>query len=117
MRTTPPSQLDWAPAACTLPTASRPLRLAEFDALFAGHLQQVHRIDAGRLRLTLTPGAQVAGTAAALAARETACCSFFTFELTITDGTLHLAVSAPSAHSDVLAALADRAESSTGAAT
>ena len=25
---------DWAPDACTLPTAERPLRVAEFDDLF-----------------------------------------------------------------------------------
>jgi hypothetical protein len=26
---------DWTPDACTLPTADRPLRVAEFDELFA----------------------------------------------------------------------------------
>lgn len=92
------------------------MRLAEFDALFTHHVQQVHRADASRVVLALTGGPQVAGTAADLAARESACCSFFTFDLIITNGTLMLAVSTTAAHVDVLAALADRAESLAGAA-
>lgn len=31
----PSGDQGWAPPACTLPAAERPLRLAEFDALFA----------------------------------------------------------------------------------
>ncbi len=92
------------------------MRLAEFDALLTHHLQQVQRVDANRVVLTLTGGPQVAGTAADLAARESACCSFFTFELIITNATLTLAVSTAAAHTDVLAALADRAKSLVGAA-
>jgi hypothetical protein len=36
------------PAACTLPTAARPLRLAEFDALFATALRRQERLSARR---------------------------------------------------------------------
>ncbi len=116
MTTTPSADRGWAPAACTLPTAEQPLRLAEFDALFINHVQQVHRADARRVVLALTGGPQVAGTAADLAARESACCSFLTFDLIITNGTVTLAVSTTAAHTDVLAALADRAELLAGAA-
>ncbi len=115
MTTTPTAEPVWAPAACTLPTAQVPLRLAEFDALFTEHVQQVHRPDATRVQLALTGGPTVAATAADLAARETGCCSFFTFELTITEGTLSLAVSTTAAHADVLDALAERAEALSGA--
>jgi len=42
--------------------------------------------------------------------RETGCCSFFTFDLTIGDGQVTMAVSTPPDHERVLAALAARAE-------
>ena len=31
--------------SCTLPTAERPFRVAEFDALFATHVTSVTRVD------------------------------------------------------------------------
>jgi hypothetical protein len=85
------------------------LRLAEFDDLFGRHVQQVVREDATHLRLALTGGPEVAARAADLAARESQCCGFFTFELHISDGGLALGVSTDAAHADVLAALGDRA--------
>ena len=66
--------------ACTLPTAERPLRLAEFEELFAEHLTDLSWIG-DRLRLTLSGGAGLREQVADLAARETACCSFFDFAL------------------------------------
>lgn len=117
MTTTSATQPGWVPAACTLPTAEQPLRIAEFDALFTDHVRAVRREDPTRLVLALTGGPQVAATAADLAARETVCCSFFTFDLRITDGTLTLTVSTSGGHADVVAALADRAESLAGATT
>ena len=104
----------WAPAACTLPTAEQPLRLAEFDDLFARHVAEVRREDPTHLRLELTGGPEVAATAASLAARETQCCGFFAFELDIADGALPLGGSTGPAHSQVLAALADRAAALAG---
>jgi len=101
--------LGWAPSTCTLPTSEQPLRLAEFDDLFARHVVEVRRVAATHLRLALTGGPEVAATAAGLAARETRCCGFFTFDLHIGDGTLALDVSTAPAHADVLTALADRA--------
>ncbi|MEV4838269.1 hypothetical protein AB0K05_27425 [Nonomuraea sp. NPDC049486] len=35
----------WVPSACTLPTAEQPLRVAEFDALFADAVRAVARPD------------------------------------------------------------------------
>ena len=65
----------WAPDACTLPTAERPLREAEFDDFFTTSVRAVHRHDATALRLDLEPSADVAARAANLAVRETGCCS------------------------------------------
>jgi hypothetical protein len=68
---------DWAPDACTLPTTERPLRVAEFDALFA-YVVRSARPEPTRLDLVL-PG-DVDAAAHDLARRESECCSFFTFE-------------------------------------
>ncbi|MFC7479812.1 hypothetical protein ACFQX7_06905 [Luedemannella flava] len=48
------TETAWAPEACTLPTAERPLRLAEFDALFATAAHEGERLSPTHLRLTLT---------------------------------------------------------------
>lgn len=77
----------WVPAACTLPTAEQPLRSAEFDDLFAEDVLSVNQPSPRQLRLELRPDATAAARAAGPAAKETGCCSFFTFGLTITDGT------------------------------
>jgi hypothetical protein len=70
----------WAPDACTLPTAERLFRVAEFDDLFAEHLRRADRPDAQTLDLFLDPESRP--TVEDLVARESACCSFFTFTLT-----------------------------------
>ena len=96
----------WAPRACTLPTAERPFRVAEIDDLLAGATR--HRSTRTRLVLDLEPRPEVAARAADLVVRETGCCSFFTFELTATGGSLSLAISVPDAQAEVLDALAAR---------
>ncbi|MEU1879639.1 hypothetical protein ABZ470_20190 [Streptosporangium sp. NPDC020072] len=101
--------LGWAPSACTLPTAEQPLRVAEFDALFAEAVQDVARPEHTRLRLELVFGPGNAARAAELTARENGCCSFFTFALTIADGSLALEVTVPPEHVEVLDALQERA--------
>ncbi|MGV9386459.1 hypothetical protein ACWDRB_62400 [Nonomuraea sp. NPDC003707] len=101
--------LGWAPSACTLPTAEQPLRVAEFDALFAEAVQGVARLEHTRLRLELVFSPDNAARAANLAARENGCCSFFTFTLAIADGSLALEVIVPAEHVDVLDALEGRA--------
>ncbi|GAA4974955.1 hypothetical protein [Actinoplanes utahensis] len=101
------------PDACTLPTAAQPSRLAEFDALFATAVRQVDRLDATRARLRMAGPAGLAATVRDLTARETGCCSFFTFTVAIEpapDGAVVvLDVEVPARHADVLAALVQRA--------
>jgi len=99
----------WAPEACTLPTAERPLRAADFDAVFAATVRGLDRIGPTRLRLDLEPSPQAAARMAELAAAETGCCSFFTFALTATGGALTLDITVPQQYAPVLTALADRA--------
>jgi hypothetical protein len=99
----------WVPEACTLPTVERPLRLAEFDDLFATTLRGQRRVSATTLRWELDPAAEA--TARDLCGREAACCSFFTFTFTVQsgDGRLRLDVEVPVAYIPVLDALAERA--------
>ena len=99
----------WVPAACTLPTVERPTRVAEFDSLLGTAVRGVDRIGETRLRLELEPSPEVAGRAAQLAAKETGCCSFFTFTLTADGAGVRLDVAVPDGQTDVLDALAARA--------
>lgn len=119
--------MEWAPAECVLPTGERPLRVAEFDALFASALGGLERVSPTHLRLVLRSDAQtdeanragqvdqanrvdrVEEVARDLAARETACCSFFAFTFTRERDALVLDVEVPVAHSGVLDGLAVRA--------
>ncbi|MER6940002.1 hypothetical protein ABTX24_21300 [Nocardioides sp. NPDC127514] len=95
--------------ACTLPTAERPLRLAEFDDLFATSVRGVRRRGDGVLmQLTGTEG--LLERVRDLAARETACCSFFTFTIEGTDQDLTLDISVPPDRREILDALAERAQ-------
>ena len=104
-----------APAACTLPSAEQPLRLAEFDALFTTAVRSVETVSPTRVRMRLTGPAGLEATVRDLAARETACCSFFTFTVTPgpAAGALVLDVEVPAAYADVLASLAGRAAAAT----
>ncbi|MGW0804438.1 hypothetical protein [Nonomuraea sp. NPDC002799] len=114
---TPDIALDqeWVPSACTLPTAEQPLRVAEFDALFAEAVQALSRPDRTRLRLELVVSPDNAARAAELMARESGCCSFFVFTLTIADGGLALEVTVPVEQVEVLDALQARAGAAAGA--
>jgi hypothetical protein len=96
----------WVPTSCTLPTEERPVRAEAFTALFAEAVRGTDRPDPGRLRLELDPAPEVAARAADLATRETGCCSFFTFTLAATAGTLTLDIAVDAAHTLVLDALA-----------
>jgi hypothetical protein len=108
------SELDlsesWVPQSCTLPTAARPLRIAEFDALLTDAVRGVDRPSPTRLSLHLEPSAEKATQAAALVVRETACCSLFTFTLTAAGDALELDVAVPDSHVEVLEALAARVD-------
>ncbi|SCG72873.1 hypothetical protein [Micromonospora inositola] len=93
----------WVPEACTLPTVRRPLRVAEFDELFRTALRGQRR---------LSPWELAGGAEAAtrdLTARESACCSFFSFTVAHAAGGVRVDVRVPPAYVAVLDALADRA--------
>ncbi|XVV17371.1 hypothetical protein ACQP2X_24230 [Actinoplanes sp. CA-131856] len=98
---------------CTLPTAERPLRLAEFDRLFTTAVREVERKQATHARLRLAGPAGLAAAVRDLTARETECCSFFSFTVTAEPGDggerVVLDVEVPPEHADVLAALVERA--------
>jgi hypothetical protein len=95
--------------ACTLPTVERPLRLAEFETLFSGHLTDL--VWAGDLlRLSLSGGPGVRAEVADLTARETACCSFFDFTLSGPPDAMVLEVGVPAERREILDGLAALAE-------
>jgi DNA-binding transcriptional MerR regulator len=82
-----------APVACTLDAGERPARLAAWSELLA-IARDRELIDGGvRLRFPLEP--ELAGRLAELAAREQACCSFFTFTLQPSTAAVTLDVRAP----------------------
>jgi len=109
------------PDACTLPTAEQPLRLAEFDDLFASAVRAVEVLGPTHARLRLTGPAGLENRVRDLAARETACCSFFTFTLTTETAaegeTLVLDISVPTAYGEVLDSLTQRAATLAARAT
>jgi hypothetical protein len=97
----------WVPDACALPTTERPLRLAEFDDLVATGLRGQQRLSPTVLRWRLDPDAETA--ARDLTARESSCCSFFSFVFATDGDTVHVDVGVPAAQVAVLDALAERA--------
>ena len=105
----------WVPEACTLPTEEQPVRLQEFDQLFASALRAQARVSPRVLRWSLDPTAE--GTARDLTTRETECCSFFqfTFAAAAGDG-LTVEVTVPAAQVAVLDALQARAGAGMSAA-
>jgi hypothetical protein len=104
----------WAPEACTLPAVERPLRVAEFTSLFATSLRSLERIDDTHLRTTLA--ADVGGVRD-LTARETECCSFFTFTVTEAADGIQLDIAVPVRYADVLDRLARHAAIAAGLPT
>src|SRR4051794_38619094 len=103
------TDLDWADrASCTLPNPERPLRMAEFDDLFAAHLVSVEA-DGVHALLVLRGKRALGDRVRALAANESECCSFFTFAVEGQGDHVHLGITVPPAYVDVLAALVRRA--------
>lgn len=100
--------LDRAPASCTLPAEEQPLRIAEWDALFAEHLERVSRPDPLRVRLDLD-GGSAEEWARDLARRKSGCCSFFTFAVAAGPQAVVLDVTVDGAHAAVLDAVQRRA--------
>ncbi len=101
---------------CTLPSNEQPLRIAEFDDLFATSLQGVERRSPTTLRLVLSGADGLIDRVQDLTDRETACCSFFTFTLVARSDPaldvhqLHLDIEVPQERADVLEAVTQRAE-------
>lgn len=96
----------WVPQACTLPTTEQPLRLREFDDVFATVLRGQDRVSPVVLRWVFDPAAEA--TLRDLTARESECCSFFGFDFTGGQGLL-VDVTVPAAQVAVLDALQARA--------
>jgi hypothetical protein len=113
----PTPEQDWTSVdACTLPTADRPIRVAEFDAVFAESLVRIQHTTPASARMIFTGAPDVAARLQSLADRETECCTFFTFAIT-TDGgdAVTMDVTVPASRADVLAALVRRGERRTTA--
>lgn len=103
-------ELAWADvSACTLPTAERPLRLAEFDSVFARHLVSVVSTSSIEATMTFAGGEDTRRALAELTARESQCCSFFDFAVATIGDEVELRVGVPATQVDVLAALVARA--------
>lgn len=110
-----PGSLAWAEVeACTLPSADRPLRVADFDALFAAHLREVVRPTTTRARLVMAGGDDVADRVRRLAAAESTCCTFYSFTVTERPDAVDLDITVPEAYADVLAGLTARAAAALG---
>lgn len=108
--------MTWVPDSCALPAAEQPLRVAEFDALFTDALTQVNTLSATHAQLVLDGPETTVERARELAARETSCCSFFTFAIDRSaDGRVQMDITVPETHTAVLTALIERATGATGA--
>jgi hypothetical protein len=101
------------PDACTLPTVDQPLRLGEFDDLFAAVVRRVETLTPTHARIALAGEAGLAAAVRDLTARESECCSFFGFTVTAEPADVGeaatLDVEVPAQYADVLASLAQRA--------
>lgn len=102
------------PGACTLPTVEQPLRAAEFESLFADAVRGVERPEPTLLRLVLDGADEVEAAVRDLAARESACCSFFAFGLGRGADGLTLDIRVPAAQVAVLDGLAALATPAAG---
>jgi len=103
----------WAPRSCTLPTPERPVRRAEFDAVFA-RVSKVERPSPTTLRVELPGDQSLLATVDELAARESQCCSFFSFDIVEHDGVITMCAAVDAEHIGVLDALAERAVAVSG---
>ncbi|MFJ9979415.1 hypothetical protein [Streptomyces cyaneofuscatus] len=100
--------LAWVPQSCTLPTEERPLRVAEWDGLFAERLTSLSRPGPLRLRLDLAGGTGVEERLRDLVEREGGCCSFFAFTVIPGEDLIGLDIAVDRGHEAVLEALVSR---------
>lgn len=106
----------WVPQTCTLPTTEQPIRVAEFDRFVTEAVHGIRRPSPARLELLLSEGTELELMARDLAARESRCCSFFTFEFATTAVGSVLRVGVPDSHAAVLDTFAVRAQAAIGGA-
>ena len=104
------SGMAWVPESCTLPTAEQPLRVAEFDELFATTTRSAERVGPTELRIHLPADDETTSRAQELIARETGCCSFFAFDVYPSALETELWVRVPASQTAVLDAMQQRAE-------
>ena len=102
--------VTWVPESCRLPTVEQPLRVAEFDGLFATAVSSADRLGPTRLRVHLPGGQDTTARLRDLVARETGCCSFFTFDVRPSGTTTDLEVEVPESHVAVLDAMQRRVD-------
>jgi thioredoxin len=108
---------SWVPGdACTLPTADRPMRVAEFDELFRS-VREIDRVGSTRLRLVFDETGAVAAQARELTARESECCSFFDFDVSSGDDRVVVDVRVPDSRAVVLDGLATQAKAAQAGST
>jgi hypothetical protein len=103
------------PTSCSLSTVEQPLRVAEFDRLFADSVLRSTRVSVTRLELVLT--AEAEPPARDLAAREVGCCSFFTFDFSAAGPAVVMSIVVPQTRSEVLDALTERVDNVIAART
>lgn len=104
MTTDKPS--DWVHDSCSLPSFQRPLRVAQFDRLFADSVVRSARISPTRLDLVVDASAESA--ARDLAAREARCCTFFTFDFAHRGSGVVMRIGVPTSRTEVLDAVEAR---------
>jgi hypothetical protein len=102
--------MTWVPEACTSPTVEQPLRVAEFDRLFATAVRRAERLDSTGLRVRLPAGEETVATARDLVSREASCCSFFSFDVRASQAGTELEVRVPASQAAVLDAMQELAE-------
>jgi hypothetical protein len=106
------TELHGAPTVCALPTIEQPLREREFGDLFASSLRGDHQLTPTRTDLTLEPASET--RARNLAARESSCCSFFTFAFESASDSVTMRITVPEQHATVLEALVAAARRDAG---
>jgi len=89
---------------CRLPTSERPIRLAEFDALLTT-ATSVERDAATRLTFAFHDADDVHARATDLTARESSCCSFFSFDVARAGGEVLVGIQVSDRHVGILDAL------------
>lgn len=102
----------WVPDSCTLLTVEQPVRVAEFDSFFNSSVRGSTRPELTRLDLVLADGAESLGRN--LAARESGCCSFFTFTFDTGEAGSAMHVEVPATYVEVLDAFEQRIAAQAG---